>query len=142
MTTDTRIFHCRATGLTLPVFSAVGDAIGATVLYQGQTFTVTPEEYEMSKDRIGLSWLDLSPEQQVKRWGMVKFAEGPPPEDLKFAGDDEGYQYKAGTRAREQALLISNPVERAEALAKVRDEYGTALTPVAQGPQYMPGSRA
>lgn len=130
--TETRTFHARATGLTLSAYSPAGDAATGRVLYKGETFTVSAEEYELSKDRIGRSWLDLTPDEQVARWGMQKFGTGTAPEDMTFAGDDEGYQYKAGTRAREQALLISHPVERAEALAAIEKRYGAALHPQAQ----------
>lgn len=133
-----KTFHCRATGLTLPAFSPTGDAIAGRVLYQGETFTVSAETHELTKDRLGLSWLDLTPEQQVQKWGMQRFGTGPAPDDLTFAGDDEGYAYKAGIRAREQALLISHPVDRAEALAAVEKKYGTALHPVAQSSQIFP----
>ena len=127
-----KTFHCRATGLTLPAFSPAGDPRPGRVLSRGETFTVSAEAYELTKDRLGNSFLDLTPDQQVARWGMQKFGTGPAPEDMKFAEDDEGYQYRAGTRAREQALLISHPVERAEALAAVEKRYGAALHPQAQ----------
>lgn len=127
-----KTYHCRATGLTLPAFSPAGDARPGRVLSRGETFTVSPETYELTKDRLGNSFLDLAPDQQVARWGMVKFAEGPAPDDMTYGEDDEYQMYKAGTRAREQALLISHPVERAEALAEVEKRYGAALHPKAQ----------
>ncbi|MGN7965054.1 hypothetical protein ACTJKK_03155 [Microbacterium sp. 22179] len=134
-----RIFHCRATGLTLAQFSEAGDARAGKVLSRGENFTVTEAEYELSKDRLGRSWLDMTPDEQVKRWGMQKFGTGPAPSDMAFGSDDEGYQYRQGTRAREEAQLISHPKERAAALAEVERKYGSALHPVAQGPQHIPG---
>lgn len=127
-----RIFHCRATGLTLPAFSPAGDARPGRVLSRGETFTVSPETYELTKDRLGNSFLDLTPQEQVQRWGSQRFGIGPAPEDMGLADDDEYQMYKAGVRARERALLISHPVERAEALAEVEKRYGAALHPKAQ----------
>lgn len=60
-----RIFHCRATGLTLPAFSPAGDARPGRVLSRGETFTVSPETYELTKDRLGQSFLDLTEAEQV-----------------------------------------------------------------------------
>lgn len=137
--TEPRIFHARSTGLTLPEAGrAGGTPAGGRVLYQGETFEVTREVYDATKDRGGRSWLDLTPEEQVQRWGMQKFGPGPAPEDLKFAGDDEGVQYRRGLAAREEALKHSDPGSRALALKEVATEYGDALNPIAQGPQHIP----
>jgi hypothetical protein len=49
----------------------------------GDEITVTPEMHETTVDRDGASWLDLTPEEQVQRWGMQMFAPGPAPEGLR-----------------------------------------------------------
>lgn len=134
-----KTFHCRATGLTLPAFSAAGDPLAGRVLSRGETFTVSAETYELTKDRLGNSWLDLTEQEQTQRWGMIRFLPGPAPEDIIYADDDEYFNYLAGTRARDQALAVSHPVERAEALAAVERKYGKALHPVAQSSQVLPG---
>lgn len=136
-----KTYHCRATGLTLPAFSPAGDARPGRVLSRGETFTVSPETYELTKDRLGNSFLDLTPQEQVQKWGAQRFGTGPAPEDMTYAEDDEYYQYLAGTRAREEAHKISHPIERAEALAAVEKKYGRALHPIAQGAQHIPASR-
>lgn len=119
--------HARSTGLSIPAVTAAGDAAPGRVLYQGETVTLSAEEVNATYDRTGATWLSLSPEEQVKRWGMQKFGLGEAPDELKFAGDDESYQYKAGLRAREEAKAISNPADRREALADVEAEYGDVL---------------
>lgn len=125
--------HARRTGLTIPGPTVAGGTPqGGILLYQGQTVTLSAEQVEATRDRMGNSWLDLTPEEQVRRWGMQIFGLGPAPEGLAFAGDDESYQYRAGLRAREYARAISDPAERAAALAKVREEYGEVLNPQAQ----------
>lgn len=137
-TTQPRTIHARATGLTVPAISAAGDALPGRVLYQGETITLSPEQVEATYDRTGASWLDLTPEEQVKRWGMQRFGDGPAPEGLKLAGDDESFQYRAGLAARSEAEQISNPAERRAALAEVSAEYGAVLSPRAQGPVRQP----
>ena len=132
--------HARASGLTLPTLTRAGDAAAGRVLYAGEEFEVTQELYDATLDRINESWLDLTPEEQVKRWGMVRWAEGPKPEGMAVGGDDESFRYKQGLRARELAKQISDPVDRARALREVDAEYSDVLNPIAQGPQFIPTS--
>lgn len=133
--------HCRASGLTIPAVTRAGDAATGRVLRQGEEFEVTQDLYDATLDRVGESWLNLTPEEQVQRYGMVRWAEGKTPEEITLGGDDEGYLYKQGLAAREEALKISHPAERAEALAAVEKKYGRALHPVAQGSQHLPAIR-
>lgn len=127
-TTDGPItIHARATGLTVPALTAAGDAAPGRVLYQGETVTLSAEQVDATRDRNGDSWLDLTPEEQVRKWGSQKFGIGPAPDDLKLAGDDESVLYRRGLRARAEAQAISNPADRREALADVEAEYGKVL---------------
>lgn len=128
MTDTTRTFHARATGLTISKFSPTGDAPRGVVLYAGQTFTVTPQEYDLSLDRLGRSWLDLTPEEQVQRWGMQKFAEGPAPEDMGIGEDDDLVMFERGMSALKYAREISDPRDRALAVKAAWDEYGKYMT--------------
>jgi len=130
--TNPRIFHARQTGVTVPQFSPAGDPVGGRVLRQWETFEVTDELIELTRDRLGNSWLEMDAAEQTKRWGMVKFAEGEPPADAEIGSDDEGFLYQRGLRAREQARAISNPADRGAALAEVARKYGAALEPKAQ----------
>jgi len=101
---------------------------------------VTPELYEATKDRNGVSWLDMTDEEKMERFGEIKFAEGPAPVDLAaevdsvgVGADDEGVMYRRGIAAREYARAISDPAERAKALKEVQAKYGHVLSPRAQG---------
>ncbi|MCC2031944.1 hypothetical protein [Microbacterium allomyrinae] len=126
----TGIYHVRASGLTVPGIPATptGTATGR-VLRRGEEFEVTPELYAETLDRNGESWLDLTPEQQVTRWGQQRFGAGPTPEGIVIGDDDEGYLYRLGVAAREQALAVSDPGDRALALKAVYRDYGAALNP-------------
>lgn len=67
------------TAMTIPVSD-----INGWMVHYGQTITVTPSIHFFSKDRNGNSWLDLldDPDGQVSRYGRVRFARGPWPEEL------------------------------------------------------------
>ncbi|HEY9309918.1 MAG TPA: hypothetical protein VIP82_19110 [Microbacterium sp.] len=134
-TTEPRIIHIRASGVTLPAVSAAGDAVAGRVMRRGEEVEITPDLYAATIDRTGASFLDQTPEEQVKRYGMVKWADGPCPPEIQVGDDDEGYRYKAGLRAREDAKAVSNPTDRREALADVEAEYGDVLH---VRPQYNP----
>lgn len=139
MTTDNRTIHGVQTGLTIQAETIAGGiAAGGRVLRQGETITLTAAQVDETRDRLGNTYLDFTPEEQVGRWGKVLFADGPAPEGLKFGGDDEGYLYQQGLRAREHARQISDPNDRKAALAEVTAEYGHVLAPQAQVSQYIP----
>lgn len=130
--TGPRIIHIRASGVTLPAVSAAGDAVAGRVMRRGEEVEITPALYAATIDRTGVSFLDQTAEEQVQRYGMVKWADGPCPPEIQIGDDDEGYRYKQGLAAREYAQQISDPDERAAALAKVSAEYGSVLRPIAQ----------
>lgn len=115
-----KTYHALASGLTV----TLGEWNEAKVLYRGQEFTVTAEQYEFTKDKLGRSWLDLTPEEQEARWGKQQFAEGPTPEGMAIGSDDtHGYEHRRWMRAVEQAKLISNPSERAAEFARIKKEF-------------------
>ncbi|WP_341954546.1 hypothetical protein [Microbacterium sp. LWH13-1.2] len=122
-----KIFHCRATGLTLPAFSAAGDAAAGRVLSRGETFTVSPETYELTKDRLGSSFLDLTPQEQVQKWGSQRFGTGPAPEDMVIGEDDEYQVFKAAFAKLEYSRKISDPAARKLAVQKVWRDHGEVL---------------
>lgn len=49
------------------------------VFYVGQEILFGPRAFEETKNRYGQSWLDMSEEDQLDRWGSVKFRKGPWP---------------------------------------------------------------
>ena len=128
MTTEkTRMFHCRATGLTIHTYSPTGDAPRGRVLYSGETFEVTPEEYELSKDRTGRSWLDLTPQEQVQKWGAQRFGTGPAPPEMVIGADDDLVMFERGMAALKHARATSDPQERAQAVKAAWNTYGPYL---------------
>lgn len=136
----TKTYYATRTGLTVPTFSVVGDPVGGRVLKQFETFEVDDNLIENTRDRQGISWLEYDAAEQTRRWGGVRFLPGEPPEGAVIGSDDEGWLYRQGQAAKAYAEQISDPAERARALAKVQSEYGDALTPIAQGSQYFPPS--
>lgn len=68
-TGETLLIHILEDGLT-----AFGE-----VWYRGQEleFEVGSEGYAQTLDRNGNSWLDLDDQEQMARWGLVRFRRGP-----------------------------------------------------------------
>lgn len=105
------------------------DRFHASVLSWGADLIVTDEIRELSKDRNGSSWLDLLGDEagQIKRWGKVVFVEGPWPDDVPRLQPGSLDFYDARETARQAAWKISDPEERAAALAQVNAEFGPPL---------------
>lgn len=107
------------TGLTLPLSRTDG-----RVMERGQTLLVTSERRALATDRLGNCVYDLSPEDQVKRYGKVMFRVGKPPADFNplegFALDD------ARAAALRAAAMLPTDEERRIAAAKVRAEFGSS----------------
>ncbi|SEB81084.1 hypothetical protein [Microbacterium hydrocarbonoxydans] len=114
-----RTFHVLTSGLTV----TLGEW-DANVLYRGQTFTVTEEQYEFTKDKRGASWLDLTEEEQVARWGHQKFSTGPAPDGMEVGFDDSTVLYRRRENAVFAARKLTDPVERAEAFKAIERKYG------------------
>ena len=93
--------------------------------YRGEVVTLTPELIEMTVDRKGNSWLDLTEENQREKWGEVRFRHGDHSAEVKFIGDDDSTVI---FRRRENETLaarkIVDPAERAAALKRIHDLYG------------------
>lgn len=91
----------------------------------GDTVTVTQQMIDLNRDRTGWSWFSMvdDPEGQVRRYGCVRFARGLPPADLPSApGTDLEDRHKA---EHEAAWRITDPIERAQALSRVRERFGS-----------------
>lgn len=107
-------------------FQVPFDDFSSRVALRGELITLTPEQVEDTRDRNGNSWLDLTEEQQLARWGHVNFLKGDRSSDVKFIGDDdERIRFRRRERAIIEAHALSDPEERADALHKIRELYGT-----------------
>lgn len=130
-TTGPITIHARSTGLTVPSDGiASGTEVGTPagrVLYQGETVTLSPEQVDATRDRLGNSWLDLTPEEQVQRWGMQKFGIGPAPDGLVFGGDDSGYRFRQYERELKYSELISDPSERHAETQRIRRDFADVV---------------
>ncbi|MGF2950302.1 hypothetical protein [Microbacterium alcoholitolerans] len=114
-----RTFHILASGLSV----ALGDFDGFVGL-RGHEFTVSEEQYAFTKNRFGVSWLDMSADEQEAKWGVQRFAEGPVPEGMEIGQDDKhGARYRQWMRATEEAQKISNPVDRDAAFRKIKADF-------------------
>lgn len=47
--------------------------------YRGQEIVFGPKAYEETKNRYGVSWLNMTDEEQYERWGKLMFQKGPWP---------------------------------------------------------------
>ncbi len=109
---------------------AIGGNDDGRVFHRGEELVLTADIIEASKDRLGNSWLDLDPSEQVKRYGKQVWGTGPVPEDIDFYNTpgDRASRDIARIRARDAAAAISDPVQRQAAWEAVRDEFGTPVT--------------
>ncbi|MCK6080094.1 hypothetical protein KZX37_05595 [Microbacterium sp. EYE_5] len=98
------------------------------VRLRGEEFLLTEAQIESTKDRNGVSWLDLSDDEQQARWGKINFQRGPAPENIHPWDTD-----LAAREARRQFLIneakrIGHPTEQRIELARIAAEFGTPLT--------------
>lgn len=83
-------------------FIADGLTSNNRVFYRGQEVTFGPEAYKQTQDRFGVSWLDLTEEEQYERFKEVKFRRGPWPGKRQY--EEESLK---NTSISEQAPVIS-----------------------------------
>jgi hypothetical protein len=60
-------------------FLVDGVSAQGRIWYRGQEAVFGPKAYDQTRNRQGQSWLELSEDDQVQRWGVVKFRKGPWP---------------------------------------------------------------
>ncbi|WP_404435176.1 hypothetical protein LG322_08455 [Microbacterium aerolatum] len=97
------------------------------VCYRGEVVTLTPEQVEMTKDRAGNSWLDLTEEAQESKWGAVRFRHGDHSAEVAFIGDDDStVRYRRRENAVQQAQKIADAAERKAEFARINSTYGHA----------------
>ena len=96
---------------------------------RGQTIELTSDIIAASVDRHGSnSWLGLSDEQQIARWGSVVYQPGPAPKNLTtYQPNSTEEEVEYGER-RTAAWAVTDPQARAEALAAVKKEFGSPTT--------------
>ena len=113
-----RTYHVLVSGLTVNL------GVDGFVGLRGHEFTVNQEQYAETFDKLGRSWLDMTADEQEKRWGVQQFAEGPAPDDMGIGADDiHGARHRQWLRATEAAQKISNPAERAAAFRKIKADF-------------------
>lgn len=95
---------------------------------RGETLQVTPELRALNVDANGKCFFDLTEEEQVGRWGSVKFAAGAAPAAINVWDNDPFLQDKMRSEAALVANALADPVERARALAEVRERFGVRST--------------
>ncbi|WP_350352498.1 hypothetical protein ABS642_05155 [Microbacterium sp. A8/3-1] len=122
-------FHAVMTGCT---FSTGGGFLASShVSTAGETYTVTQQLIDASRDRYGDSWLIYlaSDEAQIQKWGAVRFRLGPAPEGIATwnqRGDADWTQQREAAKA--EAWGLPTAEARAAALAAVDARFGPAVT--------------
>jgi hypothetical protein len=111
-------------------FTDSGLVFAGRVRLRGEQFTLTEAQIESTRDRNGISWLNLSDEEQHARWGTVHFARGPIPEGVELRPWDTD---AAAREAHRQLLIaeaarISHPHDRRVELDRIAAEFGRPLT--------------
>ena len=97
----------------------------------GETYTVTAQLIEASRDAGGRSWFRhlVSDEAQIAVWKEVRFGLGPAPADAptwdRRGGSDWTEQRNA---AKAEAWAMPTEQARREALAAVEARFGPAVT--------------
>jgi hypothetical protein len=122
-------FHAVMTGCT---FSTGGGFLAsAHVSKAGETYTVTQQLIDASRDRYGDSWLVYlaSDDAQIEKWGDVRFRLGPAPEGIATwnrRGDADWTEQRNAAKA--EAWAMPTEQARREALAAVDERFGPAVT--------------
>ncbi|MFJ2541558.1 hypothetical protein [Microbacterium sp. NPDC087589] len=109
-------------GFTIPF-----DNFSSRAAYRGELVTLNAEQVAGTEDRYGVSWLSMTEEEQLARWGHVNFALGDQREAecIKFVGEDDLAQIAlARERAVKHADQISDPNERRAAHTAIRERFG------------------
>ena len=83
-----------AAGLDLVISAKTVWTAQGTTMYPGDLLEVTEAIWELNKSASGRSWLNLSHEEQIKKWGRARFGIGEAP----------GHVIAANEAARHAAL--------------------------------------
>lgn len=92
----------------------------------GDEVVITPMMRALSMDRNGGSWLDIldNPEEQVRRYGKVRFARGPWPSNLPRVEPGSLEEADAIEAAWANAHAEPDDEARTAKIAAVRAKYG------------------
>jgi hypothetical protein len=129
------IGHALVDGLTIPDAEAVAFVSTGRVLSRGDVFVITEPMLAASRNRfdiLGGVGLLLDPDEQVRRWGAQRFAEGIPADDFE--------KYVRGTAEWEEARAEAVRAAAREPDAEVK-AYKFAEVTRRFGPP-LPTSRA
>lgn len=105
-------------GMTVP-----HDSYSNRVTYRNEVVHLTPAQVEDTKDRNGKSWLDLSDEDQIARWGVVSFRIGNHANGEIGDDDFNGLRYRHWQEEYRYAQKISDPNERKKAMDALGQKY-------------------
>lgn len=116
-------FHA-LTAATLPVGGGLFS--GGEVVERGRTVTITADLIEATKNKHGVSWLDLvnDAEGQIEKWGEVRFAPGPWPDDTETWVQGDPVWELNRAKAQSAAWAVADEGDRAKALRAVLSRYG------------------
>lgn len=107
------------------VLSPRGALIAGAAYRRGDTLTLTAEQIESQRDRLGNSWADdVSEAGQLARWGEVRIGLGPWPEDTPKLLPGSVEHSEAREAARRAAHALQNPDTRLAALRAVEADFG------------------
>lgn len=102
---------------------------GGRVMEYGMELDVTPELYELSKDRINRSWLDdLSDSAQIARWKEIKIRIGSWPEGEPRVQPGSLEWWTQYDVKRAEAFAIVDEVQQAKMLGLIAQVYGQPTT--------------
>ena len=116
---STVVMHAKVSGVTVPTSSD-----GGTVLFANQTVELDAAAVERTRDRNGISWLDMTADEQLARYGEVRFGLGPAPEGAVIGADDSMAMHDQRREEEENLKFIADAQERAAAAASIRKRYG------------------
>lgn len=118
------VIHFTRTGILWA--SSLSFSAPHEVSRRGETVTLTADIIAASLDRHGAnSWLGLTEEEQISRWGSEVYRPGAAPQDLTTYTPDSTEADVAYGERRTAAWAIGDPERRAEALADLRRDFGT-----------------
>lgn len=97
------------------------------ICYRGEVVTLTPEHVESTKDKNGNSWLDLTEDAQLERWGEIRFRHGDHSAEVGFIGDDDStVRFRRREIAVQRAQKIADAAERKAEFARINATFGAA----------------
>ena len=113
------IYSLAPEGLSVVTKAVTPFTAEATVLQRGDVLEITADIYGLNTDRTGFCWLDLTPAEQLDRWGRARFGLGSvTPEHIV---EERETERRNTLEAERSVLLRSNPhlAKRTAAAARI-----------------------